>query len=143
MRYLLFFTLLVPGMAISEVYQCSEGVYQADPCGDDTEALDLSHVGSVVENSHKLDKQNIQTYINNQQVEREIYSLELQRKKAIEKRDRRLNELKNSRRRAMNNLAGATWQQSLAQEMNAVTQQADTQVSMIDRQIAQLRTEFK
>ena len=143
MRYLLLFTLLVPGMAISEVYQCSEGVYQADPCGDDTEALDLSHVGSTVENSHKLDKQNIQSYISNQQVERDISNLERQRKKALDQRDRRLSELKNSRRWAMNNLAGATWQQSLAQEMSAVTQQADTLVSTIDRQIAQLRTEFK
>ena len=130
-------------MAISEVYKCSEGVYQADPCGDDTEALDLSHVGSTVENSHKLDKQNIQSYISNQQVERDISNLERQRKKALDQRDRRLSELKNSRRWAMNNLAGATWQQSLAQEMSAVTQQADTLVSTIDRQIAQLRTEVK
>ncbi|MPY24300.1 hypothetical protein [Shewanella sp. YLB-07] len=146
MRNLLFFTLLVPEMAISEVYQCSEGVYQATPCGDGTEALDLSHVGSVVENSHKLDnqnKQNIQSYISNQQVEREIHSLELQRKTAIKNRDRQLNNLRNRGRWANNNLAGATWQQSLAQEMSAVTQQADTLVSTIDRQIAQLRTEIR
>ncbi|AQS40186.1 hypothetical protein Sps_05117 [Shewanella psychrophila] len=143
MRYLMIFALLVPGMAISEVYKCSDGVYQADPCGDATEALDLSHVGSTVENSHKVDKKNIQSYINNQQVERDISSLERQRKKALDQRDRRLSELKNSRRWAMNNLAGATWQQSLAQEMSAVSQQAETLVSTIDRQIAQLRTEFR
>lgn len=130
-------------MAHSEVYQCSDGVYQADPCEGVTEALDLSHVGSVVENRNKPDIKNIKTFVNNQQVEREITRLEKQRKKAIDKRDRQLRNLKNSRRRAMNNLAGATWQQSLAQEMSAVTQQADTLVSTIDRQIAQLRTEFR
>ena len=143
MKYLLFFALLVPGMAMSEVYQCGDGVYQADPCDDASEALDLSHVGSVVANNNKLDKQKSQRYFNNQQVERDINHLELQRKKVIKKRDDQLNALRNRGRWANNNLAGATWQQSLAQEMQAVTQQADTLVSTIDRQIAQLRTEFK
>ena len=143
MRYLLFFSLLVPGMVMSEVYQCADGVYQADLCDDASEALDLSHVGSVVVNSHKLDKQKSLRYFNNQEVERAINHLELQRQKAIKKRDNQLNALRNRGRWANNNLAGATWQQSLAQEMNAVTQQADTLVSTIDRQIAQLRTEIQ
>lgn len=143
MRYLLFFALLIPGMAMSEVYQCADGVYQADPCDDASEALDLSHVGSVVANNNKLDKQKSQRYFNNQKVERDINHLELQRKKVIKKRDDQLNALKNRGRWANNNLAGATWQQSLAQEMQAVTQQADTLVSTIDRQIAQLRTEIQ
>ncbi|SQH76931.1 conserved protein of unknown function [Shewanella benthica] len=143
MKYLLFFALLVPGMAMSEVYQCADGVYQADPCDDGTEALDLSHVGSVVANNNKLDKQKSQRYFNNQQVERDINHLELQRKKAIKKRDNQLSALRNRGRWASNNLAGATWQQSLAQEMSAVNQEADTLVSTIDRQIAQLRTEFR
>ncbi|SQH76923.1 Predicted periplasmic protein (fragment) [Shewanella benthica] len=103
----------------------------------------MSHVGSVVVNNNKLDKQKSQRYFNNQQVERDINHLELQRKKVIKKRDNQLNALKNRGRWASNNLAGATWQQSLAQEMQAITQQADTLVSTIDRQIAQLKTEFR
>lgn len=61
----------------------------------------------------------------------------------IAARDQRLRNLRESRQYANNNLAGATWQQSLAQEQVAAAQEADTQVSSIDRQIEQLKNEIK
>lgn len=61
----------------------------------------------------------------------------------IAERDQRLRNLRESRQYANNNLAGATWEQSLAQEMTATAQEADTQVSSIDRQIEQLKDELK
>lgn len=88
-------------------------------------------------------RQQISSYVGNQRIIREITDLENDRDQVIERRDRRMRELQNGRRYANNNLAGATWQQSLAQEMAAVAQQAETQVASIDRQIEQLKSGLK
>lgn len=132
--------------AMAEVYKCADGKYQADPCDESSKPVDLSNVGSVVASGSATgvdygNKQEISAYIDNQRISREITKLENDRKRVIERRDQRMRDLQNGRRYANNNLAGATWQQSLAQEMAAVAQQADTQVASIDRQIEQLKSE--
>lgn len=133
---------------VAEVYKCADGKYQADPCDETSKPVDLSNVGSVVASGSVAGvdygkKQEISAYIDNQRISREITKLESDRKRVIERRDQRMRDLQNGRRYANNNLAGATWQQSLAQEMAAVAQQADTQVASIDRQIEQLKSEKK
>lgn len=133
--------------AQADVYKCADGKYQADPCDESSKPVDLSAVGSVVTGSNHpaqrsddaSKKQEISAYIDNQRISREITKLENDRKRVLAMRDQRMRDLQNGRRYANNNLAGATWQQSLAQEMAAVAQQADTQVESIDRQIEQLR----
>ncbi|WP_332871123.1 MULTISPECIES: hypothetical protein [unclassified Shewanella] len=140
---LLISTLLMALPAQSEVYRCAGNVYQADPCNESSKPMDLSNVGSVVASDSAFKQADISSYIRNREIEREITKHENRRKKVLTTRDNRMTNLKNRGRHANNNLAGATWQQSLAQEMNAITQQADTEVSTIDRQITQLRSEIK
>lgn len=141
--------------AFAEVYKCADGKYQADPCDENSQPVDLSGVGSFIKSSDSISKSSvssnatsdkkkeISTYIEKQRVAREITRLEADRKRVIAARDQRLRNLRESRRYANNNLAGATWEQSLAQEMTATAQEADTQVSSIDRQIEQLKDELK
>lgn len=142
--------------ANAEVYKCADGKYQADPCDENSQPVDLSGVGSFIKsgdtytqsNSESVvpisdKKKEISTYIEKQRVAREITRLEADRKRVIAARDQRLRNLRESRQYANNNLAGATWQQSLAQEQVAAAQEADTLVSSIDRQIEQLKDELK
>ena len=141
--------------AFAEVYKCADGKYQADPCDENSQPVDLSGVGSFIKSSDSISqssvssnatsdkKKEISTYIEKQRVAREITRLEADRKRVIAARDQRLRNLRESRQYANNNLAGATWEQSLAQEMTATAQEADTQVSSIDRQIEQLKDELK
>lgn len=137
--------------AFAAVYKCADGKYQADPCDESSTPVDLSHVGSVVKGADSSlsafsgsdKRQQISSYVGNQRIIREIADLENDRDQVIERRDQRMRELQNGRRYANNNLAGATWQQSLAQEMAAVAQQAETQVASIDRQIEQLKSGLK
>ncbi|WP_351011240.1 hypothetical protein [Shewanella sp. S1-58-MNA-CIBAN-0166] len=151
--------------ASAEVYKCADGKYQADPCDNQSELLDLSNVGSVVAPSRgypesltnetidarQLDsavnardkKAEIAQYLRKQKIERDIRNLEKERKKAFKDRDDKIDQLRTTGKRANNNLAGATWQQSLAQEMTAVMQQGSTEVESIDRQISALRSELK
>ncbi|MEM6230686.1 hypothetical protein [Shewanella scandinavica] len=141
--------------AFAEVYKCADGKYQADPCDENSQPVDLSGVGSFIKSSDSISqssvssnatsdkKKEISTYIEKQRIAREITRLEGDRKRVIAERDQRLRNLRESRQYANNNLAGATWEQSLAQEMTATAQEADTQVSSIDRQIEQLKDELK
>jgi HAMP domain-containing protein len=139
----------------AEVYKCADGQYQADPCDENSQPVDLSGVGSVIQNAERTsqssavsnatsDKQKeITSYIEQRRIGREISQLESDRKRIIAKRDQRLRNLRDSRQYANNNLAGATWQQSLAQEQLAVAQEADTMVQSIDRQIEQLKKDLE
>lgn len=141
--------------AFAEVYKCADGKYQADPCDENSRPVDLSGIGSFIKSSDSIShssvgsnatsdkKKEISTYIEKQRIAREITRLEGDRKRVIAERDQRLRNLRESRQYANNNLAGATWEQSLAQEMTATAQEADTQVSSIDRQIEQLKDELK
>lgn len=150
--------VLTSGLSCSahaEVYKCADGQYQADPCDENSQPVDLSGVGSFIESGDGISqssavsnvsadkKKEISTYIDNKRISREISKLEDNRKRVIAARDQRLRNLRESRQYANNNLAGATWQQSLAQEQLAATQEADTMVSSIDRQIEQLKKEVK
>ncbi|MCU8106172.1 hypothetical protein L5M38_16745 [Shewanella sp. SM101] len=112
--------------AFAEVYKCADGKYQADPCDENSQPVDLSGVGSFIKSSDSISKSSvgsnatsdkkkeISTYIEKQRIAREITRLEADRKRVITARDQRLRNLRESRRYANNNLAGATWQQSLA-----------------------------
>jgi hypothetical protein len=141
--------------AFAEVYKCADGKYQADPCDENSQPVDLSGVGSFIKSSDSISqssvgsnatsdkKKEISTYIEKQRIAREFTRLEGDRKRVIAERVQRLRNLRESRQYASNNLAGATWQQSLAQEQLAAAQEADTQVSSIDRQIDQLKDDLK
>lgn len=53
-------------------------------------------------------------------------------------RDRELAALQNDQSRANNNLAGATWLQSISQEMQAINGKYDTEMRMVQTDIDQL-----
>lgn len=141
--------------ASAEVYKCADGQYQADPCDETSQPVDLSGVGSVIQRSETTvqssavstatsdKKKEITSYIEKRRISREIAQLESDRKRVIAQRDQRLRNLRESSQYANNNLAGATWQQSLAQEQLAATQEADTLVESIDRQIEQLKKDLE
>ncbi|MCW3171383.1 hypothetical protein [Shewanella subflava] len=150
----LILLLFVSCSSTAEVYNCADGKYQAEPCDGESVPIDLSNVGSVISSptnpnnilsssSSSSDKKSeVSSYIHKQQIKREISALEQDRRRVFKERDAKIKELRERGRYASNNLAGATWQQSLAQEMTAVMQQADTVVGTLDRQISLLRSEL-
>jgi hypothetical protein len=163
-KLLIFIMAMMANPVSAEVYKCADGKYQADPCDEQSEPLDLSGVGSFVSKSGDVNsaenesvttvsdkadnksvdkKQSFADYLRKQKINRDIKDLEKDKKKAFTHRDKKISQLRSKGYRANNNLAGATWQQSLAQEMTAVMQQANTEVESIDRQILFLREELK
>lgn len=57
--------------------------------------------------------------------------------------DAELAALRNAKDAAANNLAGATWEQSLSTEMQAVTTKYQTKIKIAQDKIATLREELK
>lgn len=53
----------------------------------------------------------------------------------------KLDELRQRKRYANNNLAGATWEQSISQEMNAVSASYDSELRGLRDELSRLRTE--
>ncbi len=143
---------LVP-FSQAAVYKCEiddKVIFSQDPCDAGSEEIDLSNVGSVVSRQDSVPestlsslREDIDTYVKAQDIQRKIDELEYDRRQVFKERDKRIRQLQHSRAFASNNLAGAKWEQSLAQEMSAITQAADSRVTSIDRQIAELKLELK
>lgn len=55
--------------------------------------------------------------------------------------DSEMNRLRNKKLYANNNLAGATWEQSISDEMNAVASKYDSMIRAAQNRIDQLRNE--
>jgi hypothetical protein len=171
-------SLLYVGNADASVYRCViDGVvsFAQDPCAEDSDPIDVSHVGSVVtkpevtkerlaKSTDTLDKrqpetaaedgpsspQQLQTesdrkraeisdYISKKRLERQIAALETDRKRTLQDKEQRLKYLTENRHFGHNTDDGLTWQQNLMKEMLAVTNEADTRLRLIDKQVTQLK----
>jgi hypothetical protein len=153
------FISLLPCLASAAVYECADGKYQAEPCDAKSRPIDLRGVGSTISSnppksnlslvpnaitsSTENKRAEITSYIHQQQIKRDIKQLESERRSVFKRWDAKIKELRVRGLSANNNLAGATWQQSLAQEMSAVMQQADTAVKSIDSRIESLNRDLK
>ncbi len=142
--------------AHSAIYKCVvNGVetYSQDPCGNKAEEVILPKDQNVISRPVPTDsetvideemtekKAQVSQYVHNQRIAREIEKLEGERERVFKKRDQQIEALKATPKRGIDDLARATWEQSLAQEMTAVTQAAESRITSIDRQIAHLRKE--
>ena len=58
-----------------------------------------------------------------------------------ESRDQELEALRNKKRYANNNLAGATWEQSISQEMDAVAQRYNADIQAAREELSELRAQ--
>lgn len=52
-------------------------------------------------------------------------------------------QIRKTKQSAANNLAGATWEESLSKEMSAVAMQYDTDIRSLDNRIDRLREDLK
>ncbi|MDF0533679.1 hypothetical protein PY479_05215 [Shewanella sp. A32] len=147
-------TMLATPLSFADVYKCTvdgKVIFSQEPCATDAKPMDLSNVGSFVTNDNKQAKSpeatakqsEISNYIHAEDIKREITRLQHKREKVFNDRDARIQRLRQSRNYASNNLAGATWEKSLAEEMSAVSRAADSEVQSIDREIASLQQELQ
>ena len=129
------------------VYQCTgdngQTVFSGQPCGDDAVKLDHKAApplgGSMVTEGSRdfLERREVKSAVH--RIDTSIRQLQLQQKRAKRQLDADMAEWESDKSRANNNLAGATWENSLAQEASLKQQQYQSEVTQIDRDMDRLR----
>jgi len=129
------------------VYQCKgdkgQTVFSGQPCGDDAVKLDHNPApalgGSMFTEGSRdfLEGRAVKSAVH--RLDTRIRQLQLQQKRAKRQLDADMAEWESDKSRANNNLAGATWEGSLAQEAALKQRQYQTEVSRSDNEIDRLR----
>lgn len=132
------------------VYKCEkDGVttFSQTPCGDDAQTTNYTTVGQEHQPTPtvtvKKDNNEVDKYIQQRQLKRKIQQLTKKKEDKIAQRNREMNAIRDKQMSAKNNdVAGATYLQSLAQEMAAVVEAYDTEIKSLDQELAQLQQQL-
>lgn len=141
-------------IAKAEIYKCVVGgktTFSQQPCAPDavevkpkvvrpsassvSEQMDVNAsvmaAGAAMEKDRRM-----------REIDRAIADLDARIAQLEAERNGRIMSLRISRLYANNNLAGATWEQSLATEMEAVAKQYDTSIRMVQEEKKRLLDEY-
>lgn len=121
------------------IYRCEiDGrlVFSQQPCAEDAERVEVEireAAPSEIMRSHDP------TFVNRVQLDRQIQRHRSRVREMQQSRDRDLATLRARQRTAMNNLAGANYLQSLAAEMQAITDSYESRIQVEQREIDRLQ----
>ncbi|MFO7593436.1 MAG: hypothetical protein R6X15_05255 [Pseudomonadota bacterium] len=133
--------ILFTGTANAAIYKCQvdgKTVFSQTPCAADAEEYQVDYIRQNAENAKAMTEQNERirestnaslTEMEIRRLGREIKSEEANIRVLQKRRDGELAALRQKKSRANNNLAGAVWEQSISDEMNAVNKRYDAQIS--------------
>ncbi len=132
------------------VYKCEkDGVttFSQTPCGEDAQTTNYTTVGQERQATPavavKKDNNEVDKYIQQRQLKRKIQQLTKKKEEKIAQRNNEMNAIRDKQMSAKNNdVAGATYLQSLAQEMAAVVEAYDTEIKSLDQELAQLQQQL-
>jgi chromosome segregation ATPase len=131
-------------MAHAEIYKCNSGgklVFSDRPCGDNAEQIEMPNVPQV---GGALSNPSADGFLQHREakhIESKITQLERKKEELRRAMDRDMAEWERKRARANNNLAGATWESSLAKEAEVKMTRYQSEIDQIDREIDRLRDE--
>ncbi|WP_306523274.1 DUF4124 domain-containing protein [Rheinheimera sp.] len=136
--------------AQAAVYKCEkDGVttFSQTPCGQDAQTTDYTTVGQERQAKPavvvKKDHNEVDRYIQQRQLKRQIQKVIKKKEDKIAQRNSEMNAIRDKQMTAKNNdVAGASYLQSLAQEMAAVVEAYDTEIKSLDQELAQLQQQL-
>ena len=148
-RALILAVVLACSAANADVYKCQQNgkmVFSDQPCGGSAEKINVKpasgHADSVSEadavaaSKAFIDKTNASAKRN--ALDADIERAQDRINSLQNSRDRELAALSEKKRRANDNLAGAVWEDSISNEMIAVTNSYATRIAVEERKLAQL-----
>jgi hypothetical protein len=151
--------LLLAASAHAQVFQCVENgrkVFSDKPCGQDAKPLEVRPSSGRVtpsspqsaganEAAQKQSQDDLSKRadlaVKKRLLDEEIYRKEQRLKSLRSDMEQKLADLREKKRNANNNLAGATWENSISQEMNSVVASYDSQFRFIEGEISALRSQ--
>lgn len=142
-------SLLVAATLSSQaaVYKCTDAkgnvTFSGMPCAKDAKPIEVKISGpteeAVNESQARIDAMESAQAEGRKQ--RQIQVLKDEIKKKQRQRDKELARLRNKKTYANNNLAGATWEESISTEMQAVTLRYQGEIDSLNQEIAALKAE--
>ncbi len=142
-RTLLFIALTTPALSNAAVYQCKvngQTVFSDQPCGNDAQKIEVRTSKIGTGGSMASDAGN--RFVRARELEREIRDLKDEKQDLREAMDRALVRWQQQKARANNNLAGATWEQSLAQEAEVLRERYQAEIDDVDRELQEKKKQL-
>lgn len=145
-RTILSIVLLAPALSQAAVYQCKvngQTVFSDQPCGDDAKEINIkpparNGSGMVSDGARDfLEHRDRKAKI--ERISRDIDRLEREKAQVRRKMDDALDRYQQQKSLANNNLAGATWEQALANEAEVMRQRYQSEIDELDDEITRLR----
>lgn len=142
----LLLTVLPAPAYTAEIYKCMDAhgrpIYSQMPCGSDAEKTTITppdEIGSVStdRNSLRAIKQSNRL----RDIERDIAAENRRIRSLQQSMDSDLEKLRQKKRQARNNLAGAQWEQSISAEMSAVVERYNAKIAAANARIERLERE--
>ena len=155
MKYLtlLFF---VSAAASANVYKCEVNgtvSYSQLPCGDNASKTEYQITAAdipvtltastlpPVNETPEQTRERLSQKIKKRDLAAKIERYKRKKVTLANERDEKLAKLKNTKRQANNNLAGATWEESLSTEMEAIAKKYATDIQSVDNEIDRMIAE--
>ena len=150
-------SLLLSGGVNAEVYKCTlangKVVFSGDPCQGSQKTEVINVYVPRPQSSNAANADSTQTdYVEEQKglsrrlkidsVKRNILKTQRNIDSLLEEMDSKLVAIKNKKRSASNNLAGAEWETSLSTEMQAVTSQYNVKVELEREKLKRLNSQL-
>ena len=137
----------------AQMYKCEvdgKVEFSDQPCGDNGgEAVDLKYhnpdpsEAKAAEMHSATTEADLELSIQRRRLERQIRTAEQRISKLRADRDRELQQLREKKATAANDLAGATWQQSVSEEMSVIATRYSDEISVKQSEIARLREDLR
>ena len=135
--------------ASADVYKCKKDgktVFSDQPCSQGAEKISVkpatghadtvSEADAVAASKAFVDRTNLSAKKNSLDLDISITTARIH--SLQNERDRELNALRDKKKRANDNLAGAVWEDSISNEMIAITNSYATRIAVEERKLAQL-----
>jgi hypothetical protein len=155
-RFLLCFAMAVaaalPAFSSAEVFKCTLNgslVFSDKPCGDNAVVVEMKKTAPPASSPVVTQDMSALTNLTHElalkrrkaELNKEIDNIMTEIAATTRLMDLELQLLREKKQYANNNLAGAAWEQSISQEMTAITERYKIKVTSLENRLAQARTE--
>ncbi|MCG7965172.1 MAG: DUF4124 domain-containing protein [Candidatus Thiodiazotropha taylori] len=147
-----FLVSTLPLFAQAEIYKCiderGKPIFSQRPCGDTAEVITVqpqkrSNLSPNSREEYAEQLEAISTRTEVKKLEREITKLKARKRSLTRKMDAELAALRQKKLYARNNLAGATWEESISSEMQSVAASYKTKIQATQDRIEEAKADIE
>lgn len=136
--------LLISTPAVAQIYQCTDErgqtVFSQRPCGGDAKKVEVEVTGSGLSLGGNDGFEKVLSSNEKRELERRLRSVEAEADSLTDQRNRELAALRQKKALSANNLAGATWEESISTEMQMVADNYNDQIEQLRHQADRIRS---